>query len=195
MHPRHFLTIAHLTYWLLLWSKHYSREFRMFFFFFFFLFFFFLGPHPQCIEVPRLGVESGLQLLAYTTIAMQDPSHTTAHGNTRSLTHWRKPGMEPESSWMPVKFVTLEPQRKFLRVLCYACCRKSLEIWIWKRQGSFFKEVQPVRESAEEKNLDVFSAYFLVIFETQIPFSLFKWTTQTEVLWNHSYFLTYIVWL
>ena len=42
MHPRHFLTIAHLTYWLLLWSKHYSGEFRMFFFFFFFLFSFLL---------------------------------------------------------------------------------------------------------------------------------------------------------
>ena len=26
----------------------------------------FLGPHPQHTEVPRLGVESELQLLAYT---------------------------------------------------------------------------------------------------------------------------------
>ena len=29
--------------------------------------FFFLGCHPQHMEVPRLGVESELQLLAYTT--------------------------------------------------------------------------------------------------------------------------------
>ena len=37
------------------------------------LFFFsFLGPHPQHMEVPRLGVESELQLPAYTTAtAMQ----------------------------------------------------------------------------------------------------------------------------
>ena len=35
----------------------------------------FLGPHPQHMEVPRLGVESELQLLAYTTAtATQDPS-------------------------------------------------------------------------------------------------------------------------
>ena len=39
---------------------------------FFFLSFFlgggvFLGPHLQHTEVPRLGVESELQLLAYTT--------------------------------------------------------------------------------------------------------------------------------
>ena len=37
----------------------------------------FLGPHPQHMEAPRLGVESELQLLAYTT----------AHSNTGSLTH------------------------------------------------------------------------------------------------------------
>ena len=35
----------------------------------------FLGPHPQRREVPRLGVESGLQLLAYATAtATSDPS-------------------------------------------------------------------------------------------------------------------------
>ena len=38
-------------------------------------FFFFLGPNLQHMEVPRLGTESELQLLAYTTVtAMQDPS-------------------------------------------------------------------------------------------------------------------------
>ena len=40
-------------------------------------FFFFLAPHPRHIEVPRLGVESELQLPAYTTAtAMPDPSRT-----------------------------------------------------------------------------------------------------------------------
>ena len=41
------------------------------------LFVCFLGPHPWHMEVPRLGVQLELQLLAYTT----------AHGNARSLTH------------------------------------------------------------------------------------------------------------
>ena len=36
-------------------------------FFSFLLFLVFLGPHPQHMEVPRLGVESELQLPAYTT--------------------------------------------------------------------------------------------------------------------------------
>ena len=44
------------------------------------------------MEVPRLGVESELHLLAYTTaIAIWDQSHVCnlhmAHGNARSLTH------------------------------------------------------------------------------------------------------------
>ena len=39
-----------------------------------FFFFFFLGPHLWHMEVPRLGVESELQSLAYTTAtAMPDP--------------------------------------------------------------------------------------------------------------------------
>ena len=33
----------------------------------FYLFFVFVGPHPWHMEVPRLGVESELQMPAYTT--------------------------------------------------------------------------------------------------------------------------------
>ena len=51
-------------------------------------FFFFLGGHPQQKEVPRLGVESELQLPACTTAtATQDPSPTVAHSNAGSLAH------------------------------------------------------------------------------------------------------------
>ena len=42
----------------------------------YFLIFIFLGPRLCHMEVPRLGVELELQLLAYATaIAMRDPSH------------------------------------------------------------------------------------------------------------------------
>ena len=41
-----------------------------------FLFFCFLGPDPRHVEVPRLGSELELQLLAYTiATAAWDPSH------------------------------------------------------------------------------------------------------------------------
>ena len=32
-----------------------------------------------------------------------------AHGNAGSLTHWARPGIEPVSSWMPVRCVFAEP--------------------------------------------------------------------------------------
>ena len=52
-----------------------SRDFN-FHMFVFFLFFFFLGPLPQHMEVPSLGVQSELQLPVYTTAtATWDPSH------------------------------------------------------------------------------------------------------------------------
>ena len=57
---------------------------------FLFFFFGFLGPHPQHMEVPRLGVESELQLQTYATATTKPATsvtYTTAHGNTRSLTH------------------------------------------------------------------------------------------------------------
>ena len=55
-------------------------------------FFVFLGPHLWHVEFPRIGIETELQLPVYTTaIAMlglsHSSQHTTALGNTRSLTH------------------------------------------------------------------------------------------------------------
>ena len=44
----------------------------------FLFFFFFLRPHPKYMEVPRLGVESELQLPPYTTAATLSHSHSNA---------------------------------------------------------------------------------------------------------------------
>ena len=71
--------------------------------------FLFLGLHLWHMEVPRPGVKSELQLLAYTT-ATQDLSHICnlhhSSGNTRSLTHWARLGIEPTSSWILSGFIT-----------------------------------------------------------------------------------------
>ena len=62
------LFLGTLFFWMQLWI--------IFFFLFSFSFSLFLGPHPQHMEVPRLGVELELQLSAYTiATAMWDPSH------------------------------------------------------------------------------------------------------------------------
>ena len=80
-----------------------------------FFFFKFLGPHPWHMEVPRLGVKTELQLPAFArATAMQDPSRICdlhhSLGNTRSLTHWARPGIEPEISWFLVRFVSTMPR-------------------------------------------------------------------------------------
>jgi len=58
------------------------------FFFFFPFVFVFLGSHFRHMEVPRLGVESELQLPAYTTaMATPDPSHICELHHS-SWQHW-----------------------------------------------------------------------------------------------------------
>ena len=63
--------------------------------FFCLLSFVFLGRQLRHMEVPRLGVQLELQLLAYAT----------AHGNAGPLTHSARPGIKPTSSWILVGFV------------------------------------------------------------------------------------------
>ena len=55
-----------------------AEGFKSFNFFFFFVF---LGSHPQHVEVPRIGVQLELQLLATPATA-------------RSPTHWARPGRD-----------------------------------------------------------------------------------------------------
>ena len=56
------------------------------------LFFCFLGPYLQHMEVPRLGVESKLQLLAYTTATA-----TGGHSRICDLHHgsWQRQILNP----------------------------------------------------------------------------------------------------
>ena len=78
------------------------------------------------MEVPRLEVESELQLPAYTTAARnlsRTCGHTTAHGNAGSLTHWASPGIKPASSWILFRFVSTEPWRELLGQLLYAASK------------------------------------------------------------------------
>ena len=63
----------------------------------------FLWPHLCHMEVPRLGVESELQLQPTLQpwqhwIQAASVTYATACSNTRSLTHWVRPGIKPASS-------------------------------------------------------------------------------------------------
>ena len=74
---------------------------------FFFLFHFsFLGSHLQHMKVLRLGVKSENRSSSCQPQPQQhqiwaaSETYTTAHGNTRSLTHRARLGIEPSFSWV-----------------------------------------------------------------------------------------------
>ena len=87
---------------------------------------FVLGLHPWHVEVPRLGANQSCSLQPHQLPDLSCPqiwasSHSnsrqpTAHGNSIALTHWARPGTEPESSWLPVGFITDEPQRELPQI-------------------------------------------------------------------------------
>ena len=81
----------------------------------------FAGLHPWHMEVPRLGAELKLQLLAYTT----------AHSNAGCLTYWARPGIEPVSLWILVRFATTEPWRELPSTQFLSRTQLSFMTWSW----------------------------------------------------------------
>ena len=62
-------------------------------------------------------------------------TYTTAHGNTGSLTHWARPGIEPASSWILVRFMSTEPWRelRLLQFKSFTVPSTSRKFWnCWK---------------------------------------------------------------
>ena len=79
------------------------------------LFVLFLGLHLEPMEVPgqgwnRSGSGQRTPQSQQHRIRATSAIYTTAHGNTRSLTHWAGPGIEPTSSWLRIRVFTSEPQ-------------------------------------------------------------------------------------
>ena len=80
--------------------------------FFFFFFFFYLFQDCTCgiQRFPGQGSNRG-----YSCWPTPDPqqhriwatslTYTIAHGNAGSLAHWARPGIEPMSSWILVRFI------------------------------------------------------------------------------------------
>ena len=73
------------------------------------------------MEVSRLGSNR-----SYSCQPMPQPqqcqiratssTYTTAHGNAGSSTYWARPGIQPVSSWILLRFISTEPQRELLGV-------------------------------------------------------------------------------
>ena len=84
-------------------------------------FFFFLGPHLRHMEVPMLGVDSELQLPAYTTAtATWDPNHicdlATACSNTWILNPLSEVRDQAYILTEIVRFESAEPQQELLYI-------------------------------------------------------------------------------
>ena len=82
--------------------------------FFFFFFFLFSELNLWQTEVPRLGVKSEPQLLAYSTaqqggIQATSATYTTGHGNAGSLTHWESQRSNLQPHGLPIRFVSPAP--------------------------------------------------------------------------------------
>ena len=92
----------------------------------FFLFFFFLGSHLRHMEVPRLGIESELQHLAYTT-ATPDPIRVcNRHHSSCQLLDPYRPGIEPAPSWVLVGLPLSHTRNSCPLPYCPHTCPASL---------------------------------------------------------------------
>ena len=81
------------------------------------------------MEVPRLGVEWELQLLAYATATATrvlspvcDPRHSSQQLGIRNPL---RPGIKPISSWMLVGFVTAEPRLELQDLIFFSMLIRS----------------------------------------------------------------------
>ena len=86
-------------------------------------FFLFQEPHPQHVDVPRLG--SSWSCSSQPTPQPQQLGvwamsvvYTAACGSAGFLTYRARPGIEPPSSWILVRFVTPEPRRELHKPHC-----------------------------------------------------------------------------
>ena len=72
----------------------------------------------------------------WVKLKLQLPAYTTAYNNTRSLTHWVSPGIEPVSSWILVGFITTEPWQE-LPKFCFLSIDPPLLPDNWHGQWPF----------------------------------------------------------
>ena len=93
--------------------------------YFFCLFvFFFLGLHPQHMEVPRLGDESELQLLAYATATTTQNPSCVWNLHHCSWPHWIPNTAREAKDWTcilmaPSGLLTTEPWRELSMLLFF----------------------------------------------------------------------------
>ena len=87
-------------------------------------------------------------------------NYTTAHGNAGSLTHWMRPGIEPASSWMLVRFInccatTKTPLKMIL--MRFKCCSSYMT-------GLFLFKLDECEAACVNPNLYQTELFFFFFF-------------------------------
>ena len=119
--------------------------------------FFALGLHPRHMEVPRLGIQSELQLLATAVPDLSricDLHHSSQQ--LRILNHWARPGIKPANSWLLLGFVSTVPPRKLLKQFFY-------HVQSWEGSQPRFNaqlSTSHTRYNAVDKTLHLFGSWF-----------------------------------
>ena len=100
-------------------------------------------------------------------IQAESVTYTTAHSNTGSLNHWTRPGIEPASSCILVRFVSAEPRQEvhffsIFNILDVAYLSSSAVNW------PFISTIMPcvvvVKIHVEEPYCEECSAPFSLLF-------------------------------
>ena len=71
------------------------------------------GSQARGIRATAAGLQPQPQQLGIQVVSV---TYTTAQGNAGSLTHGARPGVEPASSWILLRFATSEPHWELPRL-------------------------------------------------------------------------------
>ena len=99
--------------------------------------------------------------------------YTTAHSNARSLTHWERPGINPSSSWILVRFVSAEP-------------------WWELPTASTSDRLLSFQETTWPKAAPVFFFFFLIFIDVQLIYNVNFFCTSKWFSYTYTYIFFFI---
>ena len=110
--------------------------------------------------------------------------HGQAHGNTRFLTHWVRPGIEPMSSWTLVRFISTETQWE-LPIFYLDCIRIRFADCL-EKQKYFQLLGKPFGNVSWNSLMSTFARVeYQLLFLNQVCGLHSPWSLQTQSLGLH----------
>ena len=111
---REYIVLGHIYIYIYIYIYMYTHTHTFFFFSVFCLFRAASAAHGGSQARGLIGATPQPQ---QRQIRAASSTYTTTHGNTGSLTHWRRPGIEPATSCFLVRSISTVPQWELLYIL------------------------------------------------------------------------------